>query len=171
MTDGFHVDLNLPFHWRLCASEVCRAQQGINSSVYAILDGYDAVATISDNHTTTSSVARLEAKVDLLMALVTRLLQEQQSPPAIQAVQLSAQQIIWTGDTQNLINQSLAVQLFLDPRLPQPLTLCGIVQATTPGQICLSLQHPDDLEAAAWQRWLFRQHRHHIAKLRNPHRA
>lgn len=171
MTDGFHVELNLPMHWQRCASAMCRGQQGINASVYAILDGYETAASISEGHAPAAPITRLEAKVDLLMALVTRLLHEQHSSPAVHALQLSAQQIIWAADTQELLNQTLAVQIYLDPRLPQPLTLCGTVQAAPAGQICLSLEHPDELEAAAWQRWLFRQHRHQIARLRKPRRA
>jgi Atypical PilZ domain, cyclic di-GMP receptor len=168
MSAGFQVDLILPLRWQVTTTAACRSRQLTNACVYAILDGYTEAVTATEVASAATPVERLEAKVNLLLALMTRLLQaqDQDSPPGAHAVQLSTQQISWQSEVQGIPGQQLSVQLFLDPRLPQPLTLCGVVCTSAPGLTCLELDHPAEQEAAAWQRWLFRQHRQQIAKLR-----
>lgn len=168
MSAGLQVDLILPLRWQVTTTAVCRSRQLTNASIYAILDSYTEAATAAEVATVTAPVERLEAKVNLLLTLLTRLVQQQDqvAAPAEHAVQLSAQHIHWQSEVPVLPEQRLWVELFLDPRLPQPLSLCGVVVASGSGQIGLELEHLDEHEAAAWQRWLFRQHRQQIAKRR-----
>lgn len=174
MSKGLAIELTLPFCWSEKALHDCQAVQSGNQMVYAMLAGYDdkAGSTTTERQPLHPELALIEAKLNVVLALLTHVVHQQTPLPAPLLLELSASHVAWQATAtviQTLIPaQSLVLTLHLDPRIPLPIHLCAQVESVaTDGQVCVQLQHHDETQADAWERWLFRQHRRLIARSRH----
>ena len=167
MTSRFHVELELPFAWQICPVPLCQSRQTTNSSVFNLLESYDFTAAAHEaDHKIDRDIQRVEAKLDLVLQLLRRMLEQHQNPPPAASLRLAPLEVAWPVKVDMEMNSTVQLDIYLDPRLPQPVYLCGHVVTNEAGWVIVTLHHPDESAAEAWQRWLFRQHRHQIAKIR-----
>lgn len=167
MTSRFHVELELPFAWQIGSLPICQVKQRTNSTVFQLLENYEVPAAVHEaSNKDDRNVQRLEAKLDLVVQLLRRLLEQQQEPPPMLPLRLAPTELAWPAQAALDLGSAIELVIYLDPRLPQPVYLCGQVTSNEAGWVIVSLQHPDESATEAWQRWLFRQHRQQVAKLR-----
>lgn len=166
MPGGFNVELTVPFGWQVIPAAASPLLHATNPLIYALLEGNEHKHPPHEPVDEHGPLARLETRLNLLLVLVTRLLQAQSALPPVATLNISPERICWQCETPVPVGETLRMQLYPDPALPQPLELCGQVVAGEPGVTTLVIQHPDEAEAMAWQRWLFRLHRRQVAKIR-----
>ncbi|MBI3562468.1 MAG: PilZ domain-containing protein [Gammaproteobacteria bacterium] len=166
MTTGLTVDLVLPFSWQISPAGACDRQQPTNALVYSIADSCAEVAPRTEPIHKQDGLLRVEAKLNLLLALVTQVVQSR--VPGLLPVRLrvSIASLAWPSTQPVTPGTVLSVQLVLDPSLPQPLYLCGVVVPGLTDWVTLQLQHASETDETAWQRWVFRQHRQYVARSR-----
>ena len=120
-------------------------------------------------------IRKLDAKLNLMMSWMGRILWQQQEMPSLQVVNLSAKGLQFyvnanKTEPQVAENDELFMELFLEPRYPQPFTtLAQVIQVIPQGGACevsvrfIQLSEPN-------QQWLdkyvFRLHRRQVAMSR-----
>lgn len=174
LSNGLVIAVSIPFHWHDRALADCQSAQATNHVVYNLLEGNEekGVTRAAAQQPSHPELAPIEAKLNLVLQLLTQVIQQQNPLPSKLFVELSATQLAWqiaTGVAQHVIPaQYLELILHLDPRVPLPITLCGrVVSVAADGRVCVQLQHHGAAEADAWERWLFRQHRRMVAHSRH----
>lgn len=105
---------------------------------------------------------RLEAKVDLALILMGRLLSQEHPAHYPVPLTLSAQAVEWKSDSLPPPGSPILITLHLSPTLPQPLRLTAIVKRSGQGSAEAVFTHLNE-EMKEWlERTVFRQHRRHI---------
>lgn len=179
MSEGLVVELTLPFRWRDSGLPECRSVQATNRAVYELMTSYEEKTgpRTTERQPLHTELAHIEAKLSLVLQLLTHVIHQQTPLPAVLSLQLSASHVAWqtaTATQQLIPAQDLELTLHLDPRIPLPVYLCGQVESVaTDGWASVQLQHHDEAEADEWERWLFRQHRRLVARSRhgNPYKT
>ena len=105
------------------------------------------------------TAARLEAKVDLMLQWVGKLLLAQHPLPPATEVVLGAQSIAWKCPIALQSGQFGVLSLYLAPRLPMPLMLPVQIQSYDAGQARAKLLHLNEEAQDGLDRTLFRYHR------------
>lgn len=159
------VELEIPFVWQRSDPTACAEAQFANSSLLAILDKHEDHPG-HDNTGSDTHLQRIEAKLDLILQLLAR-------PGSVkplsqrQLLRLAPQRISWRSSESIPVGTVLQLQLELDSRFPQPLVFCAkVVGREAEGWLSAELNLVDAVVAEAWEHWLFRLHRRHIAKVR-----
>ncbi|MCW8943508.1 MAG: PilZ domain-containing protein [Sedimenticola sp.] len=123
-----------------------------------------------DTEDESGELARVEAKLDLLLDMVSRLLQHTASTAIESEVEIWLEGLSWSlaGQTELAVNQQLTLFLYLDSHLTQPLEL--IVSVT---EVRLQ-EHGSEVEARfvgqseqvsdLIAKYIFRQHRRIVAQ-------
>lgn len=121
---------------------------------------------------TTKALDRLEAKVDLTLSLLGRLLAQGTVMPAALPVTLSANAVEWEDASGPKVGNDVALTLFLSQKLPQPLLLCATVVAVevrATGVHTRAELLPAGAEMQDWlERTIFRYHRRAIQSREMP---
>jgi hypothetical protein len=128
--DGVACQLHLPMQWQAAGGlpppQLERLMQ-VNAALlhtHAFLDTpapADAAAP----------TARLEAKVDLALALLGKLLDASAALPPAQPLTLSAHAAEWLNPSDPGAAPSILLSLWLSPQLPQPLTLPAHIRSAS----------------------------------------
>lgn len=121
------------------------------------------VVDVDDTAGYHQDLLRLEAKTDLLITMVSRLLNRQEGRPPLAAVVLSSQALVWVDGLVGAVDGLCEVDLYLSPLAAAPLTLTG--RLTEPGRLQLTGIGP--ALQSALEKYLFRQHRRAVADARN----
>lgn len=115
-----------------------------------------------------ASVARLEAKLDLGLHLLARVLGGDTPAPAPAAITLSAEGCRGTIAEPLQTGEHCLVRLRPDPALALTLDLPAVVVAQSGALTVLRwLDMPEPVQEA-WEQWLFRQHRRAVQVQRRP---
>ncbi|MEO8444042.1 MAG: PilZ domain-containing protein [Gammaproteobacteria bacterium] len=111
----------------------------------------------------------LEAKVDVLLSLVTRLVSHQQGLPKRHNTVLRADSLEWTGPCaeQARTGDSGVIVLYPNPMLPTPFRLAGRVVSTverggTKWRLT-RFEHLSPLVSVGLEKLVFRRHRRQVA--------
>lgn len=110
------------------------------------------------------SMFRIEAKLDLLTSLVTRLLDKYALVPPLASVTLTARQFRWHGQVLSAEPGTAGIiEIYVHPLVASPLRLPARVESAGLAQLSelpLSLKN-------ALEKFLFRQHRRRVAEHRS----
>jgi len=109
------------------------------------------------------TIDRLEAKLDIAMRLLSRLIAQQTEMPLPAEVVLSAHQIEWHAMTDAPVQDAvIRIALYLSPHLPEPVQLYARVTSSAPVPYQAEfLDHDEEFED--WMtRTLFRYHRREL---------
>lgn len=123
----------------------------------------------SDDLSVSSDIVRLELKLDMILELIGQLRQEQMDLPHEVAVTLFHNGMGWHTPTQTglSLKDRVTVSLYLDPALPRPLQLPGVIvqcESNEDGEYCfLVFDGLGETVQDAIQRLIFRHHRRAIA--------
>ncbi|MEW6314342.1 MAG: PilZ domain-containing protein [Pseudomonadota bacterium] len=120
--DGVACQLHLPMQWQaageLSPPQLERLMQ-VNAALLHTHAFLDTPAPADD----AAPATRLEAKVDLALALLGKLLDVSAALPLAQPLTLSANAAEWLSKSDPGATPSILLSLWLSPQLPQPLTL------------------------------------------------
>ena len=162
---GINYQTSLPLAWQnVPAPDTAMLAQARDGNILLL----QALATLESaaekDHVAdpalSKAVVRLEAKLDIALTLLGKLLAEQLASPASVPVTLGVNQIAWR-DAAPLpaLDASILVNLRLSPRLPEFLQLYARVVAVEDGA-CSAEFLDRDSEQEEWiTRTLFRYHR------------
>lgn len=165
---GVTCEARWPLNWQavseLAPAAIARDMQ-INAALLQALAMLEASHTASEENTQ-QPWARLEAKVDLALALLGKLLQAYAQVPDPVPVTLAANGIEWLSAHDPGTAQGILVSLWLSPSLPQPIVLpARIANVGKEGlhwRIHAEFQHIS-VETREWlERTVFRYHRRAI---------
>jgi hypothetical protein len=170
METGVSFQANLPLEWRpLGDAEQHAVEIWMHTNIVLLraLATIDAQAPATDYENEPGSptgrvLERLEAKVDLALTLLGRLLSQEQPAPRPASLTLSAQAVAWKSDSLPPAGSAVLITLHISSRLPQPLRLTAIVKRSGQGGAEAVFTHLGE-ELQDWlERTVFRQHRRHI---------
>jgi hypothetical protein len=111
----------------------------------------------------------LEAKIDVLLSLVTRLVSHQQGLPKRHNTVLRADSLEWTGPgaEQARTGDSGVIVLYPNPTLPMPFRLAGRVVSTVERSgtkwRLTRFEHLSPLVSVGLEKLVFRRHRRQVA--------
>jgi|GEM_PF-1005486 len=106
-------------------------------------------------------MARMEAKLDLTLYLLARVLHPHTSAQP-RPVRLSPEAIQWQDDTPPPPDSEIVLEFQPSPALPLALRLSAIAQTAQDGQARAVLSALPEALADAWHQFVFRRHRQAI---------
>jgi hypothetical protein len=114
---------------------------------------------------------RLDFKINVILELLGQIMVQNNPMPESTAVKLGPRAIQWQMDsTPPAVGEALEVQAYLDHRFPFPLLLSGMVGQVTPQEsgVLVHLELDELAEAAQdlLEKYIFRCHRRHIARIK-----
>ncbi|WP_428634203.1 PilZ domain-containing protein [Sedimenticola sp.] len=124
-----------------------------------------------------ADLARVEAKLDLLLDMLSQLLRNEQRAATEASVLLWLEGASWlTADEQlPAVGDPLWLSLFIDSRLAQPLTLPAVVtevkQQAAQSEIVVAFEVLDEPVEELLSRLIFRHHRRMIAQQKADRRS
>jgi hypothetical protein len=124
-----------------------------------------------EGHPRVQDLARLEARLNLLIAVVGELLAVQRPPPPARVVWLSGQWVEWEEGDPPAPGDSVLVELYLNPGVPDAVALPAQVErvAGEPGgamRVRVSFGEVPAPLRNALEKLIFRYHRRHVAEQR-----
>lgn len=157
------IESRLALTWREAEPKSVLSARSIdlNNALYAVLlKSFDATKSEIDADDT--ALARVEAKLDLIIQMITSLSHKNKSVPEL-SVQLYNDGLSWLDSRIFETGKILKLSVFLDPALPLPLEGYAEVVACAADRIRVAWIGDDQLQNI-WSRWVFRLHRHAIAQ-------
>ncbi len=179
METGVSFQADLPLEWRPLGDteqHVLDIWMHTNVVLLRALATIEAQPPITDYESEPGSptgrmLERLEAKVDLALTLLGRLLSQEQPAPRPIPLSLSAQAVTWKSEPLPPAGSPILLTLHISPRLPQPLRLTAIVKRSGQGSAEAVFTHLGE-EMQDWlERTVFRQHRRHIQAMHQSRKA
>ncbi len=115
-----------------------------------------------------SELARLESKVDLLLMLFTRnQFKQQLNDIPNYDVCLTADGCAIKTSESISVSQLVDIEIFFNQNCPEPLVFSGIVvEPESPDSVTISFRNVGVLSQSYLEKYIFRQHRNEIARLR-----
>lgn len=124
-------------------------------------------AEIDDHDDVMQHLKRQEAKLDLLLDMVTEILSRQSNMPQEIEVRLTAQSVGWQDAEQSYLPDDLVeVDVYITPSIPKPLRFYGKVVASEAGQHSVEFMGVNQQVTDLLDKILFRHHRRAVAQQR-----
>lgn len=119
-----------------------------------------------------ADLARLEAKVNLMVDLLGQLLAASQRRPTPAEIRFNALGAEWRTSAPPQVGEQGLLDIYLRECLAQPVTLTGRVMRVTPeGQVRVNFTPPGEATADLLEKLAFRRHRRQVAGARQPRRS
>lgn len=134
-----------------------------------VLDEYALSEAGEEGGAVAQELARLDAKLNLMLDLVNQLLTRHLDLPPPRAVALGSQGLSWHTDAPPAVGDAVVVELYLNVRYPVPLVLqarVASVGAGRPAPVEVSFEYLKDNVQEWLERIIFRHHRRQIAEAR-----
>lgn len=113
---------------------------------------------------------RLEAKLDLLLSLVTEMMSKNGGLPEKHTLTLGARALrVHTGKNETVNLEEgvmLRLRLYLNPQFPRPLDICGHLSALQSDSFTVTYCPFEEGLQALLDKYIFRQHRRAVALAR-----
>ena len=172
--DGLALHDFLPLAWEASplsdAAELEHYNQETARALQALALFEEAPKEIStDAVPKGQELLHLEAKVDVLLSLVTRLVSHQQGLPKRHNTVLRADSLEWTGPSaeQARTGDSGVIVIYPNPMLPMPFRLAGRVVSTVERAGAkwrlTRFEHLSPLVSVGLEKLVFRRHRRQVA--------
>ncbi len=162
---GITYQANLPLRWRYEGTPSDTTLAQARQANIALLHALATLESVADKDhdidpAVSKAIDRLEAKLDIVLSLLSRLVSQQMELPAAIPVTLGVYQIEWRGAPELPTQDSIIrLGLHLSPKLPEPLQLYARVM-TSQTNLCSAEFLDRDQELEEWiTRTLFRYHR------------
>ena len=164
----------LPVSWTTAAEAADEAWRrsiaNRNTELLSSLLVLDDAPAEADDDTGNEHWRQLDAKLNMMLSLLSEVIVAQNPLPAEASVSVSASVLEITpvnGEHVPGVGESLNLRLYLSPQFPRCLELTGRVEATQPGRaFTVRLDMLDESSQELLQRYVFRQHRRAIAQAR-----
>ncbi len=137
----------------------------MNQVAYSLIALNDERNNITNNETETD-LQRIELKVNLILQMLGQMMLVKSSLPEKTRVQLGADEIAWYYPDA-CIGQNYQVALYLNKDHYLPINMFVRVTSLESGWCHAHIIQQRADEQAAWEHWVFRQHRRTIAIARS----
>jgi len=155
----------LPLSW--CVVESAHTEIPVhNPALFAMLESMEEKLPHTADVNKSDELQRIEAKLNVVMSLLSELLQTRQPRPPTQLIRFTNETLAWQLNQALPVGSLVDVQLYPDAALPMPLRFVGKVLAVTGGWMEVDMHSLGEDEQGAWSRWVFRQHRRQVAQVR-----
>ena len=168
-TPGVLLEATLPLEWATTPTLTQANNELQRQGNVALLRALSAIETSLPEHevhteATQKALERVEAKLDIVFLLLSRLAAANVMLPPEKAVTLSSETITWLeSGASPTAGQSIQISIYLNPRLPQPLHLPVTVKdlhTMDNGVEVVATLQPLGNELEEWlTRTIFRYHR------------
>ncbi len=163
---GITCHAHLPLRWQAAAPDAGMLAAARRTNL-ELLHALATLESAPDNeHDANPAIAkaieRLESKLDIVIGILSRLIAQHAALPAPVPVSLGVDRIEWHAEDAPPAGATIRIELYLSPKLPEPLQLYAQV-TDTPAGACMAefLDHDEELEE--WMtRTLFRFHRREL---------
>lgn len=159
------IERHLPMHWSRLPSGRTAPQIQSNQLAFAMLDAMEEPAQGRPDAEPHGEMARIEAKLNLILHLLGQLLHSNVSLPATHSIRFASDSVAWPC-AEIQAGERVLLELYLDSAVPVPIVLHGEVAAVLDGWARIDLTSLSEDHRASWSRWVFRQHRRDVAKNR-----
>ncbi len=158
------LEKELPFAWTLINAQDPYVEFPLNQIAYALIEHNEEHSNKSVSEEE-SDLRRVEHKVDLILQMLGHIMQASSGVPDKIRLQLSADEIAWYYP-EAVIDQDYQVTLFLSEDYRLPLNLLVRVIKIESGWCHAVIKYQRADEQTTWEKWVFRQHRRHVAHIR-----
>ncbi len=120
-----------------------------------------------------SALMRVEAKLDMVLGLLSTMLQKELNTPAASGIRLTAEGLEWVCmEVPPALDDNILISLYLDPRLPVALQLAARVVSVDggTGNDCVVVCRFTEMEEGVQhllEKMIFRHHRRQVAMSRS----
>jgi hypothetical protein len=158
---AFHAIANIPNPGSLSACNE-RNEHALRSSLLP-----NEPVEVEDNDEISQHLRRQEAKLDLLLDLVSTLLARQGNNPGTRQVRLSAEGVRWQdGELAFALDDCIEVEVHMTPGIPQALKFYGKVIAAEAGMYEAEFYGVSQQVVDLLEKLIFRHHRRAVAQQR-----
>jgi len=163
----------MPLAWRASSQALTDAElQSASDANVSLLDAVmimDMPASLENDDRDVSSLElhRLQAKVDLLVSMVSRLLSYHEHQPVPVMVSLTASRVTWQGVLPVQPGDVGIMDVYVHPMALSPLQLPVVIRDASSAEI----QGLQPVALNAFEKFLFRQHRRQVAGARQARSA
>ncbi|HWK54170.1 MAG TPA: PilZ domain-containing protein [Hyphomicrobiales bacterium] len=135
-----------------------------NELLLKALLGMDEKHDLDESDAVAQELKRQDLKLNLILDLLSTLLQQQQLRPAPVELRFSTDNLSLREDVSLAPESPCLVSLYLDPRLPRPLQLAGVAsEPPAPGWTRVHLKGLGQAVADNLDKFIFRHHRRQVA--------
>lgn len=163
MTDALRCTCTMPLTWREAAPDPARSQALLREAalLLAAVNQLEGGRESDASHAENRRLDRLEAKLDLALHLLARVL-EPNPPAGPKTVHLGAETLAWADETPPAQGLSILISLRPSEQLPLTLELPALAQAPEGSMAEARLQDLPEEFADALTQFIFRRHRQAI---------
>jgi len=172
---GLSCELVAPFSWvvtdSLDSEELTLIERDNYSRLQIIQGLEESPETLDDMPGLAQEIHRLDFKMNVLLELVALVATKDSPSPKPLSLVLSCEAIQWvTLQSPPEVGEHVKMDLFVERRFPFPLILMGVVEsvsseASQSKVIAKLLPHDESLQEL-WDKFIFRCHRRHIARMK-----
>ena len=168
----------LPVGWRRLAQPLDDAavtsltDRNVRTLQVALaIEEQGAVEKTDEKSPHAADLARLEAKVNLVVDLLGQLLAANQRRPAASGIRFNALGAAWRSATPPQVGENGLLDIYLRECRAQPITLIGRIMRVSPeGEVRASFTPPGEATSDLLEKLAFRRHRRQVAGVRQPRR-
>ncbi len=169
LDDSIHFTRSLPVQWQALDSPLSEFQLAANDQAnLVLLDGIamlEEQPKVEEGSPMAADITRMDAKLDLMMSMLSRLMAHFEKFPAQQTVTLSAHYIAWhEADEMPSGGPNGTLDIYIHPTIITPLRVPVTLESGGRAAITGLGARVQN----AWEKYLFRQHRREVAQSKNP---
>lgn len=160
------LERSLPLKWGTVEAGSQLLNTDRNHLIFSLLDSLEEPSYHKTDTENSSEIARIEAKLNVIMHLLGQLLHNQQSPMPVVTVRFTSDSLAWQVEQPLSHGNLVQVSLILDERIPLAINFEARVLRVKDGWMEVDMHGLDEDDQAKWLRWVFRQHRRQVAQSR-----
>jgi len=166
--DGLTLDARLPVRWRTDSpGELAALRQANEETLRVILSLDDHHVELPEESTELAQeFQRLEAKLNLILELMSKVLARQFDLPPPAPLRLGAQSLEWEAAASPAAGSRGWLEVYLCPRYPQPLYIPAVIENATPARTRAVFVEPGEAVQDLLETLIFRHHRRQVAAAR-----
>lgn len=156
----------LPLSWTVLSDESPALADSHNHVLFKLLEYLGDPILQNPDAEYANDFVRIEAKLNVIMHLVSQLLQTRQPQPPAVTIRFTSDTLAWRVDNPPPPGTRLHVSLYPDHSIPLSLDFVAKVCGVSNGWLEVDMHGLNEDELAIWSRWVFRQHRRQVAQAR-----
>jgi len=166
MTGKILLERSLPLQWRVLDATSPPYHQEQNKLILGLLDTLEEGSHTKAEGEQATEWKRIDAKLNLILQILSQLLQDRQPPLASVAIRFLSDTLAWQIEQPFAIGTRLLLSLYPEVSIPLAIHFEATVIGTSDGWMEVDIQGLNEEEQAMWSRWIFRQHRRQVAHAR-----
>lgn len=160
------LERTLPLSWTVLQTDAQASSTENNHIVFNLLDTLEEPAFHKSEAENANDLLRIEAKLNVVMQLLSQLLQNRQPALPAVAIRFTSDSLAWQMEQTLPVGSLLQVSLYPENSIPLAISFVARVLAATERWMEVDMHGLSEEEQTIWSRWVFRQHRRQVAQAR-----